>query len=278
MICPVVDFHVHAFPDDIAARAVRPLADRFGAQPYFHPTLKELQAVRQRNGVERVVIQPVATKPAQVPVINRWAAGLREQPGLVAFGALHPDLPQDAIEEQVNWLRSQGVPGVKLHAEFQDFYPDDDRLSGLYAALERAGLICLQHAGVDLGYPPPVKATPERLRQVHVGFPRLRLVAAHLGGYQQWSEVERHLVGLPIWLDTAYCLQDPLPPLLLEIIRAHGAKRVLFASDSPWGDLSRHLRHLRESPLTPQEITDIAGQNAYNLLGIKSSPADGEPA
>lgn len=273
---PVVDFHVHAFPDELAERAVKPLADRFGSPPYYFPTIKELQAVRRRNQVERVVIQPVATKPSQVQTINRWAAGLQPQPGLAAFGALHPDLPLDAIEEEIGWLRSQGVKGVKLHAEFQDFYPDDDRLFGLYAALERSGLICLQHAGVDLGYPPPVKATPARLRQVHLGFPRLRLVAAHLGGFRLWSEVERHLVGLPIWLDTAYCLQDPLPPQLLEIIRAHGAKRVLFASDGPWGDLARHLRHLRESPLAPQEISDIAGQNAYNLLEIKPLPPEDE--
>jgi uncharacterized protein len=99
---------------------------------------------------------------------------------------------------------------------------------------------------------------------------------AHLGGYRQWSEVERHLVGLPIWLDTAFCLQDPLTPQLLELIRAHGAGRVLFASDAPWGDQGRHLRHLLESPLSPQEITDIAGQNAYNLLNLSPNPPDGE--
>lgn len=241
---------------------------RYGLAPRFHPTLSGLQAVCRQQGVEWAVIQPIATKPAQVPVINRWVAGLAGQQGIKAFGALHPLMTKEEIEQQVKELAAHGIKGVKLHAEYQEFYPDDDRLVDLYAILERADMICLQHAGEDIGFPPPAKAAPSRLRQVHLGFPRLRLVAAHLGGFRLWPEVERQLVGLPVWLDTAFCLEEPLPARLLEIIRAHGAGRILFATDGPWGDLGRHLRHLRESGLTTQEIKDIAGRNAYNLLGM----------
>lgn len=266
---PIIDFHVHAFTDELAPAAVEQLSTQCGFQPCFDGTLAGLRASMRESGIDISVVQPVATKPSQVQTINRWAVGIRNVPGLLSFGALHPDLSLEQITVEVAYLKEQGFRGVKLHPEYQAFHPDEDRLEAIYAALQDAGLILLMHAGPDLGFTSPVKATPERILQVHRGFPRLTLVAAHLGGYQRWEESAKYLAGKPLWLDTAYCFQNAPDPGMIELMRAHGPDRILFGSDAPWGNQARHADLIRKLDFSPHEIADMTGKNAYNLLKLK---------
>jgi hypothetical protein len=53
---------------------------------------------------------------------------------------------------------------------------------------------------------------------------------------------------------------------LLSIIRTHGADKILFATDSPWGDPKKDLARLRTLPLTSQELDQILYQNALSIL------------
>jgi predicted TIM-barrel fold metal-dependent hydrolase len=158
--------------------------------------------------------------------------------------------------------------GVKLHPDYQNFHPDEDRLENFYGQLEKSGLIVMFHCGIDLGLYPPVMAGPERIARVHKAFPSLKIVAAHLGGYKMWDEVESCLVGHSLWLDTAYCANDCPPRQFVEIVRAHGADKILFASDGPWGGQRENLQYLRNVGLTGEELQAIEGKNAEILLGL----------
>ena len=91
---------------------------------------------------------------------------------------------------------------------------------------------------------------------------------AHLGGYRMWDEVERWLVGRPCFFDTAYVPGRIDEDRFLRIVRAHGAGRVLFATDSPWGEPAGDMAWLRSTGLEPAEVNRILGDNAAALLGI----------
>jgi predicted TIM-barrel fold metal-dependent hydrolase len=267
---PIIDFHVHVFPDFLAAAAMSEVTPG-GIAPCFDGTLSGLRALLRQNAINLAVVQPVATKPEQVHSINRWHAKLQDWPEVKAFGALHPAMPLEAAETEIVFLREHGIRGVKMHPEYQEFNPDEDRLAPFYSLLEKHRMILLLHAGVDFKFADSVRATPQRIAQVLKGFPQLTLVAAHLGGYQLWDEVGKHLAGKNLYLDTGFCLHEPATPQLLELIRAHGTQRVLFASDAPWGNQTQQIRNLQKMPLAPQEIQDIAGNNAYNLLGLNAA-------
>ena len=94
------------------------------------------------------------------------------------------------------------------------------------------------------------------------------LVAAHLGGWAQWDDVERYLVGTNINLDTAYIRLFIPPEQCLRIIRNHGADKILFGSDSPWEDPADTLKFLQSLNLTEQELALITHQNAQRLLAL----------
>lgn len=261
----VIDVHAHIFPDALATRAVPLLAERSGLTPYTDGTCAGLLQSMRRAGIDRACVMPIATKPSQVRSINRWARELNQQhPEIVCFGTIHPDYPD--WQKEIRALVSAGIQGVKLHPDYQEFFVDAPELTPIYQALAEAGLITLFHAGLDAGLPDPVHCTPDRLARVLDAVPELTVAAAHMGGYTYWDDVRRFLVGRNLYLDTSFSLEGLGAKGMVEMIRAHGADRVLFGTDSPWRDAAVDLAGIRALPLTPDEMRAVLGENTARLL------------
>jgi hypothetical protein len=261
----VVDAHTHAFPDALAARAIAHLERRANVHAALDGTAGALVASMDRAGIAVSVVCAVATGPAQFEPILRWCAAIAS-PRLLPFPSVHPGARDPAGE--VRQVAAAGFRGVKLHPEYQDFHVDDPALEPIYRALEECGLVALFHAGHDIGYPDSDRAAPARLLAVHRAFPRLSIIAAHLGGFRRWSEVAARLVGSGVWLDTSYTIGRIPDALLREILHGHRPDRLLFGSDSPWEDQAGALASLRDLGL-PRDLEErILGKNAMELLGL----------
>ena len=73
----LIDFHAHAFPDNIAERAVKQLSEKASIS-YFHDgTIAGLLRSMDDAGIDRAVILNVATKPAQTENIIKWCLKIR---------------------------------------------------------------------------------------------------------------------------------------------------------------------------------------------------------
>jgi predicted TIM-barrel fold metal-dependent hydrolase len=98
--------------------------------------------------------------------------------------------------------------------------------------------------------------------------PTLRLVTTHMGAWDDWDEVEKHLIGQPIHMDVSLSLdllgRDRARAMLL----AHPADRVLFGTDSPWGSQAGTLEAVRRLDLGEALERAILGENAARLLGL----------
>ena len=266
----IIDFHAHIFPDALADRARETLiknTEKFGNnyQPVHDMTKAGLVRAMAEYGIDKCVIQPIATKPSQNKTMNEWAAGAADD-RVVAFGSIHPDT-QD-YKSEIDRIAALGLKGLKFHAEYQLFYPDEPRMLRLYDYAFSRGLIVLHHAGYDPGTPPPFHTSPARfaeaLRQMQGGV----MVLAHLGGHAQWDDVERYLVGKDVYFDTSMGTSFYGAERLTRVIRNHGADKVLFASDSPWSNGKEEIAAIRSLPLTQEQIDAVLGGNARRLLGI----------
>ncbi len=210
------------------------------------------------------VVQPVATKPSQVRSINDWAAS-QTDPGIICFGAIHPD-HEDAPAE-IERIISLGIPGIKIQANWQGFYVDEPKMRPIYEAAQ-GRLIVMFHSGEELAPFEEMKATPRRLAAVHRDFPGLIMIAAHMGGYRMWNEVEEHLLGKNVYFDTSACFPEDLSDArFLDFIRRHGAERILFATDCPFGNALDDIPRLEQMGLTDTELELIFCENARRLLG-----------
>lgn len=262
---PVIDFHTHVFPDDVAARALGGMVDRTHLQAYYDGTYAGLLGEMDRAGVDISVLAPVATKASQVTGINDWTATLAGD-RFVAFGAIHPDFPDPAAE--IERIAAMGFRGVKLHPEFQQFHPEGPRMQPIYRACADHGMIMLFHAGEDPNYD-TVSGAPSVFRRVAEQYPEITFVLAHMGGYKCWDDVAAELVGAPVYLDTSHATELLSAEEMLSLIRAHGADRIVFGSDGPWTNAVTALETVRGLGLTDDELDAVLWGNAARLLGLR---------
>ena len=273
---PVVDAHVHLYPDNVAPRVVGPLSGRFGNEPSFDGTVGGCIARDAADGIAVSVNLPVATRPDSVGHTNAfWSdfASARRTPEcegagprVVSLAAFHPQVADKAAE--VERIAAAGFAGVKLHPEYQLFRFNDKAMDDAWAAMAEFGLVAYLHAGGERVFRPPYHSSPREIAELHRRFPKLRIVAAHLGGFGMWDEAEETLAGTDVFLDLSHTFFWMPNEQIMRIVRKHGARRVLFGTDAPWQDPGRVLEAFLSMPLDEGERRAICSDNAVELLRL----------
>ena len=239
---PIVDFHAHAFPDALAERAIGQLEHGGGVKAFLDGKVASLLASMDAAGIETSVICSIATKPEQSGPILKWSSQIASE-RIVPMASIHPKDP-DPIGK-ARQAAEAGLCGIKLHPYYQDFDLDDETLFPFYRTLDELGLIVVCHTGFDFAFARDRKADPVRIVRVLDRVPGLRFVATHMGAWDDWEEVEKHLVGKPITMDVSLSLELLGRTRAREMILGHPADRILFGSDSPWASQAETLRLVR---------------------------------
>lgn len=264
----IIDFHTHIFPDKIAARSIEALSQVSGIKAATDGTLNGLLASMDRSGVDLSVIMPVVTKPSQFESVNTFAAKVNEQYAgrLLSFGGIHPD--SEDYKAELNRIKELGLPGVKLHPDYQGVMIDDVRYMKIIEYANELDLVILVHAGIDIGLPEPVHCPPDKARKVLDTIKPQKLILAHMGGWKQWDEVYEYLAGEQVYLDTAFSFDYMEQEMFMKLWEKHDKDKILFATDSPWSDAKRDMDVVNTLPLTVQEKEAIFSGNAKKLLNM----------
>ena len=261
----VIDTHIHLYPDKIAEKVTGELSRKFGNPPAFIATVASAAAFADKSGIPLSINLPVATSPEQVEPINRWALGIRG-PRILSLAALHPDSGnRTAIIER---LAAEGFRGIKFHPEYQRFRFNEPRMDEVWEAMSATGLVAYLHAGGERVFDPPFHSSPREVAELSRCFPKLKIAAAHLGGFRMWDETERELCGADVYLDLSHALLWMPDEQLVRIVRKHGVERILFGSDAPWQDPREVLAAFLAMPFSDEERRLILSANARRLLGI----------
>ncbi len=268
----VIDFHTHAFPDKIAARTISILEENTlriegkKSQAVRTGDVVGLRELMARDGVDMSVVLPIATTVTQSGSINRFAAEINGRNGLISFGSVHP--LQEDWAEVLTQVKASGLPGIKLHPEYQKTNIDAPESVRILQRCAELDLTVVLHTGADIGMPPPVHCAPKQLRTALEQAPGAKVVAAHMGGWRMWDDAEKYLVGMPLYLDTSFSITQMDPVQTRRIIENHGPDRVLFGTDSPWEAPRNTLAALDRLGLKPEETKKILYKNAVKLLNL----------
>ena len=262
----MIDFHVHTFLDPIAAKAIPQIAKKAGGvTPVYSGAVSDLKPALHKFGMEKAVVLNIATNPHQQKKVNDFAISLLSEPKFVPFGSVHPDSP-NALSE-LERLKAAGIRGVKFHNEYQNFYVDDEHAYPVYEKCAKLGLIMLFHGGADLGFGPPVKASPKRMRRVCNEFPQAKIVVAHLGGQRMEEDAAEYLADTNTFIDTSYAASAASLETGKRTIEAFGFDRVLFGTDLPWDTAEHTVSYLERMGFTEDQKKKIYFRNALRLLG-----------
>lgn len=265
----VIDFHTHAFPDELAGRAIPALekeAIEAGSEvKAFHDgTVKGLLASMDEAGIEKSVICSIATRPEQFDPILSWSREIASE-RIIPFPSLHPE--DGDFKDRIRRIAGEGFKGVKFHPYYQDFYLAEDRMMPVYESLMREDLMIVMHTGFDIAFERVRRCDPRQVLDVHERFPGIRLITTHLGAWEQWDEVRELLLGKPIYMEISFSVEF-LGEGLREFIEGHPEGYVLFGSDSPWTGQKETLKAVRGLGLRAGTLEGLLRGNAMRLLGL----------
>lgn len=264
----IIDFHTHTYPDKVAEKAVKKLYDLGGTPCFREPTLEGLIESTKKSGIDYSLSLPVATSPSQVEHINNLSAEMSGRDNVIFAGAIHPD--SENVEEILDFIKNAGLKVIKIHPDYQGANFDDERyIKVMYEAAKR-GIYTVTHAGVDAAYREKVHCTPDMILNVLdrlKGIIDNKLILAHMGSNELADEVIDKLCGKPVYFDTAYTIWKT-PYRCEEIIKKHGADKILFATDSPWAPQEEFIDIINSYDLSDEDKEKILGENGRKILGI----------
>ena len=254
--------HAHIFPEKIANKAAQSTGDYYGIPMQGDGTISNLLENGSKIGVDRYVVHSTATKAEQVQSVNDFiASAVEHNDSFIGFGTLHPDFGN--VKEEVERIESLGLKGIKLHPDFQEFNIDSDSALPIYEAIE-GRLPLLIHMGDER----KTLSHPKRLAKILDRFPKLSVIAAHMGGYSMWDESMEYLVGRDVYFDTSSTLMFLDKNKALKMIRTHGVEKVLFGVDYPMWTHEEELKRIHALGLSDDELELILWKNAYKCLNI----------
>ena len=261
----IIDIHAHVFPDYLAPSAMITLSADVPYIPVSDGTVSGLISNMDAWGIDISVIQPVVYKQSQMRKINEWTASIASN-RLVCFGGIYPH--SNDYKSDIDFVAGLGLKGLKFHAEYQDFLVDDERMLRVYDYALSRGLVLLHHGGFDPAFPPPFRSSAKRFARIAEAMRGGVIIVAHLGGHDEWDDVEEHLAGTDIYLDTSMGFEYFPHDRFLRITEKHGADKIIFGSDAPWSNAGTEIEHLRSQPLSDEAVSAILGGNAARVLGL----------
>jgi len=263
----IIDFHTHAFPDAVAAKAIPALEHVGKIKAHTTGTIDSLLASMDLAGIDRSVICSIATRPEQFQSILDWSRLVRNE-RLIPLPSVHPDDPH--CVEQIYTIKNEGFIGIKMHPFYQKYSLNEKRLDPLYNALSDTGLMLVVHCGYDIAYPRIRCADPAGILSLHTRFPDLLLINTHFGGWDLWDEVEDILIGKNIYMEISFALHYLKKEQMLRMLNNHPPKYLLFGSDSPWVDQKEDINRLQSLALNDKLLTGILGDNALKLIQVSA--------
>lgn len=288
----IIDFHTHTFPEKIVDKAIKQLSLCANSYNYSNGTDNGLISDMKERGIDYSVVLPVATKPSQSWMLCENAVKMNEitdKTHLIYFGSIHPD--NEDYKNIINFLSEHKVKGIKLHPVYCSVPIDDIRTKRIISYASEKDMIVLTHAGFDVGYPSNDYSSVNKITNMLDDVAPTKMVLAHMGGWAQWNQVLDEICGRNVWLDTAFSLlpmkesiydyndypkdkiihqkSDVLSAdMFLKIVKAHGADKILFGSDSPWSSQSELTDYIMNSQLSRAEKTTILSSNAEEILQL----------
>lgn len=228
-------------------------------------TAEGFVALQERAGIERTVVTSAAALFTELVYGNEWTIQQAERlDHLLVWLVLNPLKPRESFELLDRFKDHPKVVGFKIHPVLHKYPADIKAAFRLLERLEPLGLPVLSH-GENESY-----AAPGRLRRLSKGFPSLTIITAHFGAGQP-GQMEEAIDALQdcetgnLYTDmgTARAIRTGT---IAQMVRAVGADRILFGTDSPLYEPMAFPALLAAADITDEEREQIAYKNAERLV------------
>jgi predicted TIM-barrel fold metal-dependent hydrolase len=259
----LIDIHTHIYPPAIARKAAASIREFYQlGTDEMDGTADTLLQKGTEAGIDRFVILPVAMRPDRTRHINDFILEqVAIQPRFLGFGTVHAAM--DNITDEVEYIMENGLRGLKMHPDSQQFAIDDTRLLPVYEAIQGKIPVILHMGDVRFDY-----SHPRRLRHVLEQFPKLQVIAAHFGGYGMYETAYELLHDKDCIFNVSSSMMFMDDGVAEKYIRAFGAERMAFGTDYPLWDPAKETKRFMELKLTDEEFDQIGHKTVERILKL----------
>lgn len=268
---PVIDVHVHLFPEPFF-QSLWKWFDRHAWPIRYRMSAEEVIEFLLERGTARLVGLTYAHRPGIARQLNQFQAGLaRKYPALIALGTVFPG--EAGAEEIIEEAFDLGLEGIKLHAHVQCFDLNGPVMEPVYAACSTRRKPLVMHVGREPkspAYPcdPYLICGADKLERVLLEYPDLKICVPHLG-CDEFESYQRLLNAFEnLWVDSAMMLADFFPGLTVPDLRQFRPDRVMYGTDFPnipynW---DRELKKISGLGLPPESLNRYLNHNALDFF------------
>ncbi|HEY8419014.1 MAG TPA: amidohydrolase family protein [Clostridia bacterium] len=262
----VVDFHTHCIDKNLYAKTFAEISSERKVYPSFDGSIDGLLRSMENAGIDRSVVANFAPDSKTTVKINDFAIKCAKYKELIPFGSIHPDYAD--YKAEIDRLADQKIKGLKFHPHYQSFALDDSKMMDIYDYALSKGMVLLFHMGKSNTNNSDY-ASPKRLSALIDAFNTPKIVAAHMGGIQEYREdFEKYILGRTVSFETSCSFTLMKPKDIEFILNNHNNEYILFGTDSPWAYQSDELLQYYSFNIPSEKLEMILGGNAKRLLGI----------
>ena len=231
-------------------------------------------AAMDQGGVDRMLISAWVA-PRSVMISNDEVAGFVAQAPdrLLGVGSVDISQPMKAVREIRRCIDELRFKAIRVLPWLWELPPTDRRFYPVYTACCELGVpFCTQigHTGPLM---PSEPGRPIYLDQVALDFPELAIVAGHIG--YPWTD-EAIAVATKhenVFIDTSAYAVRRYPAALVEFMRGHGRRKVLFGSNYPMLTPGKALEGIEQLGLDEQALALFLGGNAARVFRLDMGDA-----
>jgi predicted TIM-barrel fold metal-dependent hydrolase len=226
-------------------------------------------AAMDRGGVQQSLICAWYA-PRNVMISNDEVAGFVAQAPdrLVGVGSVDISRPMQAVREIRRCVEQLGFKAIRVLPWLWEAPPTDRRFYPVFVACCEAGVpFCTQigHTGPLM---PSEVGRPIYLDQVALDFPELTIVGGHIG--YPWTDEAIALATKHenVYIDTSAYTVQRYPTALVDFMRRHGRRKVLFGTNYPMIEPAKAIEGLDALGLDMETTALFLGQNAQRVFHL----------
>jgi predicted TIM-barrel fold metal-dependent hydrolase len=212
-----------------------------------------------------VVVASTAALSGELVYGNEWTIAQAERlDHLLVWLVLNPLREADSYALLERYRNHPKVVGIKLHPVLHRYPADIKAMFRLLERVEPTRLPVLSH-GENESY-----ASPARMRRLAEAFPSLTIITAHFGAgtagqtHEALDAIQDCRTGNLITdMGTARAVRTGI---VAQVVRAIGADKVLFGTDSPLYEPAVFTTLLSVAEISDAEKEQIAHGNAERII------------
>jgi len=224
--------------------------------------------------IDKIVLVNPAIKGIPVRPMNEGVAKLFEAypDKFIGFAGFDPSTGAQALDEIEYAVKDLGFSGVKTVASTHELDINDKAFYPCYGKAEELGIPILIHTGSVIIKGVRVKHVhPLMIDDVAFDFPGLKIICAHLGGWQYMDAINMLLHHSNVFADVSFW---PLNPLFVDIVpwsllEKAVSDKILLGSDYPAGQTPKEaVEAVKKLPVSQSFKEKMLGKNAVKILGL----------